>query len=281
MKLQWTLTFLLVLLCMLLLLLLFFAKKGEDPFDVKTTHHALVLEGLQSLYAADLVDPEQAPSFERAAVLRGYHILMNTPSHLPEYARDNLSCTNCHFAEGDTLGGKNNGISLVGASSLYPKYSSREGKIITLAGRINLCFERSMNGRPVPTGSQEMHDMITYLSWISKEIPQSLRSMPWLDLPPLQSSHTASPNEGKQLYQTYCALCHHESGLGSATVPPLWGDSSFNDGAGMSHLSTLSSFIYWNMPYRDSFLTEEQALDVAAFILKQPRPHFVAEKSQK
>lgn len=254
---------------------LFLSSKSNPNIllDELLTRHSLVTEQAHFLLESDLVDPEQSPFIERDSVLRGYHILMNTPLYASKYVGDNLSCTNCHFAEGDTLGGKNNGISLVGVINQYPQYSKREGKTISLADRINNCFERSMNGRPVPKDSQEMHDMINYLTWISKEVAH-FKSMPWLGMSLLRSKHTPDSEEGGKIYQASCSLCHHSDGLGSQTVPPLWGNSSFNDGAGMSKLPMLSAFVYWNMPYGEASLSEEQALDVASFILQQPRAHF-------
>ena len=38
------------------------------------------------------------------------------------------------------------------------------------------------------------------------------------------------------------------------TIPPLWGNDSFNNGAGMNTLPMLSSFVYWNMPFENSIL---------------------------
>lgn len=118
-----------------------------------------------------------------------------------------------------------------------------------------------------------MLDIINYLSWISKEVI-NFKKMPWLGMTSLKSVHQPDLNAGEGLYYTYCADCHGDDGQGSFKVPPLWGRSSFNDGAGMSQLSTLSEFIYWNMPFQDAFLTESQAIDIASFILQQPRPHF-------
>ena len=60
-------------------------------------------------------------------------------------------------------------------------------------------------------------------------------------------------------------------------VPPLWGDDSFNDGAGMARLITLANFLHSNMPhgadYRNPMLSVEEAWDVAAYVESQARPH--------
>lgn len=261
--------------------LLFFFRNADPLFHQRDQHHEFVLIQGHHAYGFDLVDPIQAPANVRSSVIRGYHILMDTPFYAPQYTRSQLSCTNCHFSEGDTLGGKNGSFSLVGVTTAYPSFSPRSGRVITLAQRINNCFERSLNGKPLPVGSQEMDDIIAYLTWISKEVTH-LKNLPWLGFIPLKSHHNPDPVNGKQIYQATCAACHGTDGEGGGklpppvgkTIPPLWGQYSFNDGAGMSNLSTLAAFIHWNMPYQQASLTEDQSLDVAAFVLEQPRPHF-------
>lgn len=278
------------LLCCLLGGILFFAIKHKareiECYDRCSFKHELVLAQAHTLYSIELVDPEQAPPDIRASVMRGYRLMMNTPFYAPEFAKDQLSCTNCHFLGGDTLGGRNGGISLVGVTTAYPSFSKRDNKIITLEDRINNCFQRSMSGNPLPKNSQEMKDITTYLKWISKEV-EHMKDIPWLGLKLIKSQHKPNQQEGKRLYMAYCASCHKEDGEGGGiltqvegkSIPPLWGPNSFNDGAGMSRLDMFSSFIYWNMPYQDATLSEEQALDIASFVLKQPRPHFI--KNQK
>ncbi len=58
--------------------------------------------------------------------------------------------------------------------------------------------------------------------------------------------------------------------------PPLWGPDSFNNGAGMNRLLTVMRFIRQNMPLgasrAASVLTDDEAYDVTAFVLSQPRP---------
>ena len=60
-------------------------------------------------------------------------------------------------------------------------------------------------------------------------------------------------------------------------MPPLWGPDSFNDGAGMARLINIANFVHFNMPhgadYLNPQLTVEDAWDVAAYVLSQPRPH--------
>lgn len=253
--------------------------------DKQKARHQFVIVQAHTLLGFNLTDPDQAPPDIRESIARGYRIIMNTPFYAPNYARDQLSCTNCHFAEGDTLGGKNNGLSLVGVTTHFPRYSKRAGRVITLADRVNYCFERSLNGKSLPLNSQEMLDIINYLKWISHEV-ETIQTIPWLGISYLKSQHQPVPENGAIVYQVSCASCHKANGEGGGvlpglgkTIPPLWGFNSFNDGAGMSRLPMLAAFIYWNMPYQEAFLTEEEAIDVAAFILQQPRAHFIQESS--
>jgi thiosulfate dehydrogenase len=97
----------------------------------------------------------------------------------------------------------------------------------------------------------------------------------------------ADPVHGQALYVSNCATCHAPNGRGirrslastdlGYMVPPLWGSDSFNDGAGMARLITAANFLHFNMPhgadYLDPQLTPEQAWDIAAYMVSQPRPH--------
>jgi thiosulfate dehydrogenase len=256
-------------------------KSSSQSFNKKAFKHAFVIVRAHELMGFNLVDPEQAPPNIRDSVMRGYRLVMYTGYYAPRYAHNELSCTNCHFCGGDTLGGKNGGISLVGVTTVYPQFSKRAGRVITLAERVNNCFQRSMNGNPLPLNSRMMNDILNYIHWISKEV-ETVRDIPWLGLPTIKSKHQPNPQEGQKIYTQYCAACHQADGQGGGelgevegkTIPPLWGPHSFNDGAGMNTMEMLAPFILLNMPYQQATLTEEQALDVAAFIRQQPRPHF-------
>jgi thiosulfate dehydrogenase len=46
----------------------------------------------------------------------------------------------------------------------------------------------------------------------------------------------------------------------------------------MDKLKDIAAFTLNNMPMTNPKLTDEDALDVAAFIINQPRPHFAAKK---
>ncbi len=225
-----------------------------------------------------LFDPEMAPDEIRDQVMKGYGIMLETKQHLPEYAGDKISCTHCHFSAGNSFGGKSNGFSLVGVNHKYP-VTLESGKQLTLADRINGCFMRSLNGKPLPVDSTEMKAMIAYLNWISSGIPKRA-DYPWMGVKKLRSNHVADAKNGALIYGNKCALCHGKNGEGQQrpydlSYPPLWGENSFNDGAGMHRPGVFAYFVYENMPYDDPRLTVEEALDVAAFVTSQDRPKYV------
>ena len=255
-------------------LLFFYDSFMEKPLAKKKFPNQREVNGEWIRY--DLVDPEMAPQALYSEVMRGYHIVLNTRQILPEYVDDRLSCSNCHIAAGNTLGGKEGGISLVGVVKVYPQFSDRDGKEIDLIDRINNCFERSMNGKPLPRHSSDMQAIIAYLEWISSNIPDR-KNYPWLGLKIFKNEHQPDPKQGALIYAQNCALCHQLDGGGTFNNPPVWGPHSFNDGAGMSTLPMLSAFIYENMPYENPFLTQEQALDVGAYLIEQRRPKFINE----
>ncbi|MCL4487681.1 MAG: c-type cytochrome [Chloroflexi bacterium] len=132
---------------------------------------------------------------------------------------------------------------------------------------------RSENGKALPYDSKEMTSIVTYLQWISKGIPIYAK-VPWLGVPALSSTHKPDAAAGQQVFQTKCSPCHGTNGQGTSIAPPLWGDHSYNDGAGMATPATLASFAHLNMPRGNPDLTVEQALDVGEFVDTQPRPKF-------
>jgi len=199
------------------------------------------------------------------------------------FAGNNLACGNCHLQAGT----KKFGIPLFGLFGEFPRYSARSGAQMTIEDRFNSCMTRSMNGRALPATAPEMQAMVAYIKFLSTGVPPGellpglgTGKMPELDRP-------ADPARGKAGYATACATCHWPNGAGirrslpttdlGYMVPPLWGGDSFNDGAGMARLITAANFLHFNMPhgadYLNPQLSPEQAWDIAAYVISQPRPH--------
>jgi thiosulfate dehydrogenase len=218
--------------------------------------------------------PRDAPADLRDAVLLGHNILMDTQKYAARYVGNKLNCKNCHFEAGTSK----DGISLVGVAATYPQWKTGENYVVDLVIRTNDCFERSMNGKPLPSDSREMSAIISYYHWISKGLP-IYASIPWLGLKPIRATRPPDSQNGKQIFAQQCSACHGMDGLGTSIAPPLWGAGSFNDGAGMAKLETLTAFTDHSMPMGNPDLTVDQALDVAAFVTRQPRSHFTPKGS--
>jgi thiosulfate dehydrogenase len=213
------------------------------------------------------------------AIAFGQRILAHTPENTPAYSGNALNCTSCHLDGGRTPWA----APWVGVWGVFPEYRSRSAKLITLQDRINDCFERSLNGRPLSLDSREMIGILAYMQWLSREVPtgKSVSSRGFLHI---KSPQAPDPERGAQVYAQKCALCHGNEGQGTFTasgetiLPPLWGPKSFNIGAGMARLNTAAAFVKANMPLgQGGSLTAQEAFDVAAFFIRQPRPDFAGK----
>jgi thiosulfate dehydrogenase len=190
-----------------------------------------------------------------------------------------LSCTSCHMHGARTP----NAAPWVGLWGVYPEYEARSGRVITLADRINECFRRSMNGKPLPLDSVAMRGLLSYIWWLSKDVPTSV-PVAGRGFQSIEAPHPADPVKGRTLYTEKCAACHGASGQGvtgaggQVVFPALWGSRSFNIGAGMARLDTAAAFVKAKMPLGGVALTDQEAYDVAAYFTRQPRPDFKAKK---
>jgi thiosulfate dehydrogenase len=84
----------------------------------------------------------------------------------------------------------------------------------------------------------------------------------------------ADVQRGASLYAARCAECHQKDGQGDKDNPPVWGDRSFSDGAGLSLVNNLAAWLKVAMPLDEPDLSDEQATDIAAYVNSQKRPHF-------
>lgn len=217
----------------------------------------------------------------------GYELFVHTPQYIgPEngnpkmaYAGNNLACNNCHLKAGTK---PYSGL-LIGVTNRFPQFRGRENKMGTIEDRINGCMERSMNGRKLPVRGKEMKAFVSYLTWLSRYAPkdgklEGIGSVK-LELP----DRAVDLQKGKALFTEKCGVCHGNNGLGLArddnpgyVYPPLWGDDSFNNGAGMARVITAAEFIKTNMPfgvaYEDPVLSDEECYDLAGYINQQSRP---------
>ncbi|HET7789727.1 MAG TPA: c-type cytochrome [Gemmatimonadales bacterium] len=205
------------------------------------------------------------------AIRRGQALLLATRDSLPAHVGNKLRCVSCHLDEGRRPAG-----TWVGAYGRYPQYRARSGTVESIEFRVNDCFLRSLNGAALDPAGKDMRDIVAYLAFLSWGTPAGL--------PPAKKAtpfDTLTPDtaRGRAVFAARCAKCHGPDGQGLATVPPLWGPGGYNIGAGMSRVRTAAAFVRANMPYdQPGILSDQEALDVAAFVDGQPRPDFTGKE---
>jgi len=206
------------------------------------------------------------------AIRRGRALLDHTRDSLPQFVGNRLACTSCHPANGTQA----NAMPWIGVYGRFPQYRARSAAVLTIEDRINDCFVRSMNGTAPPAGSRDVKDIVAYFAWLSRGVPQGAE-VEGQGLPEFSLLH-GDTAAGRSLYQTECVRCHAADGSG-AVGPALWGDGSYNIGAGMARLRTAASFIRHNMPFdKPGTLSDEQAASLAAYINARPRPDLAGKE---
>jgi len=196
-----------------------------------------------------------------------------------QYSGTNMACASCHLDSGQSPGMLN----LLQASSKYPRFSGRDGGIGDLRDRINGCMQRSMNGDPLPRNSIEMLAMETYINNLGEQFLAMGNTRRQQQEPELfeEPKRRASVENGKEIYEDRCQVCHGRNGEGLKAskniaegylFPPLWGEDSYNNGAGMTRILTASRFIKARMPLGEPDLSNDQAYDVAAYVNSHERP---------
>jgi thiosulfate dehydrogenase len=229
---------------------------------------------------------DQLPDDEQGKLIRyGRELIVNTslffgPKGKIASITNGMNCQNCHIDGGlKSFGGCFSAV-----ASTYPKYRERSGRVESIEFRINDCMERSLDGKSIDSLSNEMKAMVAYMNWLGKDVPKNkkpkgagLEDLPFMN-------RAADVEKGKQVFISKCQACHGENGQGQLNhdssfylYPPLWGPNSFNVSAGLYRISRFASFVKNNMPFglashNTPQLTDEEAWDVAAFVVSQPRP---------
>ncbi len=214
----------------------------------------------------------------------GRELIMRTSAYLGpkgsvKQISNGMNCQNCHLDAGTKPFGNNYSA----VASTYPKFRARSGSEESIEKRVNDCFERSLNGKPLTDESNEMKAIVSYINWLGQDVPKGtspkgsgLVELAFLDRP-------ASKENGKLVYDQKCVVCHGSRGEGIALAdgtgwqfPPLWGEQSYNAGAGLYRLSRFAGYVKANMPlgatYDQPQLSDEEAWDVAAYVNSLPRP---------
>ncbi len=231
---------------------------------------------------ADLIGHKDA-----ALVEYGGRLLNETKRLLPDNVGAQMNCNSCHIANGK----EQKGAPYINSTNSYPKKMPRAGKMVDLPMRINGCFQRSMNGKAIDVNGREMQAMIAYMAWLNEGLPKQAQVQ--IDVGgKIDEQIVPDPKRGQDLYAQQCASCHGVDGegvndvRGNVVFPPLWGDHSFNIGAGMARTYKAAAFIRDNMPMsvqkegawgQGGVLTDQDAVDIAEYFTHQPRPDFAGK----
>jgi thiosulfate dehydrogenase len=257
-----------------------FFQRIEKPRQQKFLQSALtatllLMVGLTAL-AQEPVSKEQIDDKLAEVVKLGEAIVENTTTHpmSKEYVGNALNCTSCHLNNGrhEKAG------TFLGTATAYPAWSPRENRVITLEDRVLNCFMRSCNGIRPPLGSEVSVAVTAYITSLSQG--QSLRMNSKRPVGPgaikmlAAKTGKADIKRGASLYTSRCAECHQKDGQGDKDNPPVWGERSYNDGAGLSSVENLAAWLKVAMPLDDTDLTDQQALDIAAYVNSHKRSHF-------
>lgn len=233
----------------------------------------------------NITDAEQ-----KAQVAYGRELIAHTAKYLGpngsvQKISNGMNCQNCHLQAGTAVFGNNYGS----VASLYPKFRARSGTIENIYKRVNDCFERSLNGKALDTSSKEMLAIVAYINFLGTNVEKGRKAegSGFKDLAFLDRA--ADPKKGLAIYTAKCQSCHQANGEGvlngdktEYAFPPLWGKASFNDGAGLYRISNFAKYAKYNMPqgttHESPQLSDEEAWDVAAYVLTQQRPHINVPK---
>lgn len=212
----------------------------------------------------------------KEAVRRGHDLFVNTQQLYGKNVYNNMNCSSCHMGEGR--------LPFAGpiwpAAVVLPSFRPKNDHVNSLEERIAGCFTYSMNGKPPAYGSDDMLAISAYIQWLASGVPMYLKDKMYGRGYPRLADAAQKPDadRGQVAYKENCAVCHSDDGAGikegdHIVFPALWGDDSYNWGAGISRVFTLASFIKHNMPLgKPNSVSDQDAWDIAQYINSQERP---------
>ena len=207
-------------------------------------------------------------------VAMGRAIFDDPAANAHGFVGNTMKCSNCHLGEGTVA----NAAPMWAAYVAYPQYRAKNGHVNTFAERLQGCFKFSENGKAPPVGDPVLVSLESYAYFLAKGAPTGTKMAGGGFLKLAKPAMKPDYVRGQDVYVANCAMCHGYDGKGQdargqVVFPAVWGDQSYNWGAGMAQIKNAAGFIKANMPLgKGGSLTDQQAFDVAAFIDGHPRP---------
>jgi thiosulfate dehydrogenase len=243
---------------------------------IPTTHARVIEQHAATRYHTPPSDDEIPNDKYGDDVRLGQKIFTRTYKFARRYVGNELTCANCHL----DAGRRPHSAPLWAAYGMYPSYKAKNDRNNTLEERIQQCFRFSMNGISPTQDAPEVRALVSYIHFLSRGVPIGVE-MPGRGYPLIsKTGYDPNPSRGARVYKDKCASCHADDGGGKKNTagdgyqfPPLWGLDSYNKGAGLARDELLAGFIKANMPLGQGWtLSDQEALDVAAYINLQLRP---------
>lgn len=91
------------------------------------------------------------------------------------------TCDACHVNGGKGPGRTPDGRaipSLENAAAIFPRFNARAGRILTLQDQIRSCIHGGLQGNPPPEGSNEVVDLLSYVTSLSQGKPIDMDGQP-------------------------------------------------------------------------------------------------------
>ncbi len=224
---------------------------------------------------ADLDTADIHPQLKQV-IQYGHDLFTDTQQLRGRYVFNDMSCSSCHLGDG----AQSFSAPVWPAAITLPDFRGKNQHVNSLEERIAGCFSYSMNGTPPDYGSDIMLALSAYHQWLATGVPMYPGQPIYGRGFPAPSRPDKSPDyaRGQAGYEEHCAICHQSDGQGVSSggktvFPPLWGDHSFNWGAGIARVHTAAGFIQNNMPLgQPNSLTDQEAWDIAFYMNSQERP---------
>ena len=210
-------------------------------------------------------------------VLQGRALAKNSAPLLGERGGNGLHCASCHLDAGAATN--------AGAWVRLPASDDA-----ALAARINRCLVESMNGQPLAADAPSMKALLAYIGWLGTPAPKDAPEPAGArGFGAVDAALKPDAVHGAALYTDRCAHCHGDQGEGTRRkasegggfkYPPLWGEQAFGAASEMTQLPIAAAFVKNNMPRTRSHpLSAQEAVDVSAYFIAQPRPAATASGS--